>query len=72
VERRSSVPGKPDELVKLIAECLARYPQMRLEFVLTDRQADLVKEKFDLAFRTGTLKDTSVVAPELAPLRTGR
>jgi DNA-binding transcriptional LysR family regulator len=38
---------------------------MRLELVLTDRHVDLVEEKFDLAFRTGTLKDTSVVAHEL-------
>jgi DNA-binding transcriptional LysR family regulator len=38
---------------------------MRLELVLTDRHVDLVQEKFDLAFRAGTLKDTSVVAHEL-------
>jgi DNA-binding transcriptional LysR family regulator len=38
---------------------------MRLELVLTDRHVDLVEEKFDLAFRTGTLRDTSVVAREL-------
>jgi hypothetical protein len=36
-----------------------------LQLVLTDRHVDLVKEKFDLAFRTGLLKDTSVVAHEL-------
>jgi len=47
---------------EVVAECLARYPQMRLELVLSDRQGDLVQEKFDLAFRSGTLKDTSIVA----------
>jgi DNA-binding transcriptional LysR family regulator len=52
-------------LAEVVAECLARHPQMRLEFVLTDRHVDLVEEKFDLAFRSGTLKDTSVVAREL-------
>jgi DNA-binding transcriptional LysR family regulator len=52
-------------LGEAVAECLARYPQMRLELVLTDRHVDLVEEKFDLAFRTGTLRDTSVVAREL-------
>ena len=52
-------------LGEVVAECLAGHPQMRLELVLTDRHVDLVEEKFDLAFRTGTLKDTSVVAREL-------
>jgi DNA-binding transcriptional LysR family regulator len=52
-------------LGEVVAECLARYPQMQLELVLTDRHVDLVEGKFDLAFRTGALKDTSVVAHEL-------
>jgi DNA-binding transcriptional LysR family regulator len=52
-------------LGEVVAECLARHPQMQLELVLTDRHVDLVEEKFDLAFRSGTLKDTSVVAHEL-------
>jgi DNA-binding transcriptional LysR family regulator len=52
-------------LGEAVAEYLARHPQMRLELVLTDRHVDLVAEKFDLAFRSGTLKDTSVVAHEL-------
>src|SRR6266403_1791712 len=52
-------------LGEVVAECLARHTQMRLELVLTDRHVDLVGEKFDLAFRSGTLKDTSVVAHEL-------
>jgi DNA-binding transcriptional LysR family regulator len=49
----------------VVAECLARHPQMTIELVLTDRQVELVQEKFDLAFRSGTLKDTSLVAHEL-------
>src|SRR5579864_2961505 len=52
-------------LGEVVAECLARHPQMQLELVLTDRHVDLVAEKFDLAFRAGALKDTSVVAHEL-------
>lgn len=58
-------------LGEVVAECLARHPQLSLELVLSDRHVDLVEEKFDLAFRTGILKDTSVVAHELgrAPLR---
>jgi DNA-binding transcriptional LysR family regulator len=52
-------------LSDVIGECLELHPQMRLELVLTDRHVDLAEEKFDLAFRSGTLKDTSVVAHEL-------
>jgi DNA-binding transcriptional LysR family regulator len=52
-------------LAEVIAEYLGRHSQSRLELVLTDRHVDLVAEKFDLAFRTGTLKDTSIVAHEL-------
>jgi len=48
----------------VVAECLARHPQMSIELVLTDRQVNLVEEKFDLGFRAGT-KDTSLVAHEL-------
>ena len=52
-------------LGEVLAEYLARHPQMQLELVLTDRHVDLVEEKFDLAFRSGALKDSSVVAREL-------
>ncbi|HTB61227.1 MAG TPA: LysR family transcriptional regulator [Polyangia bacterium] len=49
----------------VVAECLARHPQMSIELVLTDRLVELVEEKFDLGFRAGTVKDTSLVAHEL-------
>jgi DNA-binding transcriptional LysR family regulator len=49
----------------VVGEYLTRHPQTRLELVLTDRHVDLVEEKLDLAFRSGILKDTSVVAHEL-------
>src|SRR5260370_782828 len=58
-------------LGEVVAECLARHPQMQLELVLTDRHVDLAEEKFDLAFLSGPLQDTSIVARELGrgPLR---
>ena len=52
-------------LGEAVTEFLTRYPEVELELVLTDRHVDLVAEKFDLAFRSGTLKDTSIVAREL-------
>src|ERR1700751_464691 len=52
-------------LGEVVAECLARHPQMQLELGLTDRHLDLVEENFDLAFRRGTEKAPPVVAHEL-------
>src|SRR5260370_19204809 len=49
----------------VVAECLARHPQMSIELVLTDRLGELVEEKFELAFRPGPLKDTSAAAHAL-------
>jgi DNA-binding transcriptional LysR family regulator len=49
----------------VVAECLARHPQISIELVLTDRRVELVQEKFDLAFRAGAVKDASLVAHEL-------
>jgi DNA-binding transcriptional LysR family regulator len=52
-------------LGEVVAECLARHPQMSIELVLTDRLVELVEEKFDLGFRSGPLQDTSLVAHEV-------
>jgi DNA-binding transcriptional LysR family regulator len=53
----------------LSAEFLARYGEVRLEVVLTNRYVDLVDEGFDLAFRVGRLEDSSLVARRLGPAR---
>jgi len=49
----------------VVAEGVARHPQVGIELLLTDRPVELVEEKFDLGFRAGKLKDTSLVAHEL-------
>jgi len=59
------------------AECLVpalgRYracaPEVTVDVVLTDRNADLVEEGFDVAFRIGTLPDSRLIARPLAPYR---
>jgi DNA-binding transcriptional LysR family regulator len=43
--------------IEWAAEFLAAYPQVRLEFVLSDAKADLVGEGIDVAFRAGHLID---------------
>ena len=50
-----------------VAEFLQKYPEVRVEFVLSDTMADLVGEGIDVAFRgSSELPDSSLVARKLA------
>jgi DNA-binding transcriptional LysR family regulator len=50
-----------------VAEFLAHYPGVQLEFVLSDGMADFISEGIDVAFRgSGELPDSSLVARKLA------
>ena len=40
-----------------VAEFLAMYPNVRLDFVLNDARADLIDEGIDVAFRGGSARD---------------
>jgi DNA-binding transcriptional LysR family regulator len=51
-----------------LAEFKARYPELTLEAVFTDRSVDLLAEGFDLAIRVGELLDTQLVAHRLATI----
>lgn len=54
-------------LGETIASFLARYPEVRVELVLTQRIVDLVDEGFDAAIRASMrLPDSSLVARKLA------
>ncbi len=53
----------------LIPEFLNRYPDLRLDLVLSDRFVDLVEEGVDVAIRIGRLSDSSLVARKLAESR---
>ena len=48
------------------ALCRARYPELTLEIVISDRQADLIEESFDCAIRIGRLPDSSLIARPVA------
>lgn len=48
---------------------LAQHPEVRLDVDLTDRYIDLIQEKIDLALRIGFMRDSSLVARKLAPIR---
>ncbi|HJU40132.1 MAG TPA: LysR substrate-binding domain-containing protein [Tahibacter sp.] len=46
-----------------------RHPHVSVELVLDERDADLVTDGVDVAFREGSLDDSQVVARQLIPLR---
>ena len=53
-------------LMPVVASFQKRYPQVELELRLDDRFVDMVADGFDLAFRVGELKDSSLIARKLA------
>jgi len=54
-------------LSNAIPDFLRRYPAVRLEVSLSDRQVDIVAEGFDVAVRfAGQLRDSSLVARRVA------
>ncbi|MBE02792.1 LysR substrate-binding domain-containing protein [Marinobacter lutaoensis] len=50
----------------LVNDFLARYPDLEVDLVLTNRRLDLVAEGVDLAIRAGQLEDSTMVARRLA------
>jgi DNA-binding transcriptional LysR family regulator len=61
----TSVPTGQLFLSPLIAEFLHAYPAVEVAVHLTDRNVDLVSERFDVAVRMGALPDSSLVAKSL-------
>ena len=52
-------------VVPALAGFMHRFPAVRVEFVATDQVVDLVAGRFDLAIRTGWLRDSSLRAARL-------
>ena len=52
-----------------LAEFLARYPELKLDVMITDRLVDLVDEGVDVAIRIAREPSQHLVAHELAPVR---
>lgn len=46
-----------------------RYPEVSVELLLDERDADLVTDGIDVAFRDGVLDDSQVIAKQLIPMR---
>lgn len=49
-----------------LPQFLAKYPEIELDFHLTDSYVDIIREGFDLAVRIGELRDSSLVQRKLA------
>ena len=50
-----------------VVQFLDAYPQVRLEFVLSDARADLIAEGIDVAFRAGIAHDSGSASRRLLP-----
>ena len=53
-------------LMPVITSFQKRYPQVTLELRLDDKFVDMIADGFDLAFRVGELKDSSLIGRKLA------
>ena len=56
-------------VLPVVTDFLARYPQIRVRLLLSDRNADLVGDHIDLAVRIATLPDSGMVATRLGEMR---
>ena len=57
------------QVMPAIADFAALYPALTIDIGLTDRFVDLIDEGWDIAVRLGTLRDSSLIARTLAPIR---
>jgi len=64
---RISAPGVSGQLFlpKVIRRYMVMYPGVEVDMVIQDRFDDLIEQGFDLAIRTGTLEDSSLICKRL-------
>ncbi|RYZ12322.1 MAG: LysR family transcriptional regulator [Alphaproteobacteria bacterium] len=56
-------------LAPAVGSFLERYPKVKVDLTLDDRQVDLIQEKVDIAIRIGELRDSTAIARKLATCR---
>src|SRR6185295_15627110 len=52
-----------------LCEFMREYPEIEIEIDIADRPVNLQEDGYDIAIRTGTLSDSSLIAKRLAPDR---
>lgn len=57
-------------IAPLMAEFRARYPDVRVDMVVSNEVVDLIGQEIDVALRVGPMPDSTLVARRLAVLRT--
>jgi DNA-binding transcriptional LysR family regulator len=57
-------------IAPLLGEFHARYPEVRVEMLLSNEPLDLISKEIDVALRGGNLPDSNLVARRLSVLRT--
>lgn len=57
-------------IAPLLGEFRTRYPELRVEMVLSNEPVDIIDQAFDVALRVGSLPDSTLVARRLAVLHT--
>ena len=56
-------------MAQLVTDFQMLYPSVMVDLQLTDRKVDIVEEGFDIALRIGQLKNSSLIAKHVAPIR---
>ena len=56
-------------LVPVLAEFVAKFPEVDIHLDLLDRPANIVEEHIDVALRIGTLADSSLIAIRIGEIR---
>ena len=56
-------------MTPVVSEFLAAFPQIRVRLRLSDRNADLVEERIDVALRIGALPDSALLATRVGEVR---
>jgi DNA-binding transcriptional LysR family regulator len=57
-------------VLPVVADFLARFPEIRVRLLLSDKNLDLVEDHVDMAVRIGRLPDSSMVATQIGTMRT--
>lgn len=56
-------------VVPMVVDFLARYPEIDVRLILTDRNVDLIDDRVDAALRVGPLADSAMIATRIGEVR---